>query len=121
MGKEFDKLIKFKIEALQEDLQIEGNVLASGDKAEDKMAEQSVIDQLNSGNYWAWCTIKVTAHVEGIPEVEGTDYLGGCSYKSEKDFKKDGYYKDMCNTARDDLMTQLKSLKIKLNKFKQLK
>jgi len=38
------------------------------------------------------------------------DYLGGCTYESEEDFKKDGYYADMKQNAYNSLIKQLKDL-----------
>ena len=85
--------VEFTLECLEEDCAIEGNVMASGDDAEDMKAERWVQRQLEAGNSWAWCTAKVTAAWNGF---EGTDYLGCCSYRSEKDFRKPGgYFDDM--------------------------
>lgn len=44
-------------------------------------------------NEWGWCCICVTVTFEGMSECE---YLGACSYDSEKDFiTSGGYYEDM--------------------------
>jgi hypothetical protein len=104
----------FTIECLPEDIAIRGNVLVSGDVAEDKQAEDEIIRQLKSGNDWAWCTVKVTARVEF--DFFGVDYLGCCSYMSEDDFKKGGYYEDMKANALNDLNKQGQELCKKLNK-----
>lgn len=98
--------VEFSIECLPEGLQIEGNASAI-DEETDKEIADNIYEQLDNGNMWAWCCVKVTASYKGI---EGTDYLGGCSYKSEKDFKSDGYYSDMKQQAFDDLISQLKNL-----------
>lgn len=59
----------------------------------DDVADQEIIDKINDGTY-AWFMVKVTASKKGI--VLGTDYLGGCCYKSEKDFvESDDYYAGM--------------------------
>ncbi len=84
--------VTWKLECLDEDMPIKGNALSSGDDEEDAKAEQWVLDQLRSGNEWAWCCARVTGTFEGVKE---TDYLGGCSYLSEEDFIKGGYYEDM--------------------------
>lgn len=102
--------VEYLIECLPEDTQIEGNVLASGNDAEDKRAEDYVRAELASGNEWAWCTVKVTAFVPGMG-LEKSEYLGCCSYKSESDFKRDGYYTDMCNEARVRLMQYIADIK----------
>ncbi len=98
--------VKYEIEALEEHLPVKGNVMISGNDEWDKEAEDLVYKQLEYTE-WAWCCVKVTARWKGL---EGTDYLGGCSYKSEEDFRKDGYYEDMCSTAYDDLVQQINAL-----------
>jgi hypothetical protein len=105
----FESQIEYLIECLPEDIQIEGNAMASGDADDDKRVEDSIREQLNNGNEWAWCTVKVTAFIPGTG-IEGTDYLGCCSYKSESDFKRDGYYKDMCAQAKADLLKRVKNI-----------
>lgn len=68
----------------------------------DPRAARWVRKQLDSGNDWAWCVVKVTASYKGF---EGTDYLGASSYKSEKDFKRGGYYEDMQQRALESLIS----------------
>jgi hypothetical protein len=99
--------VEFTIECMPEDLQVKGNCSAIDDET-DRETEQYIYDELNSGNEWAWCCVKVTAHYKG---QEGTAYLGGCSYKSMTDFKKDGYYEDMKQSAFDDLILSLERLR----------
>lgn len=99
--------VTFEIEAQEEDMSVKGNASAI-DEETDKETEDYINAQLDNGNIWAWCVVKVTAKYKGH---EGTDYLGGCSYESEKDFvKNSGYYEDMKQTAYDDLISQLESL-----------
>lgn len=99
--------VTFEIECIPEELSIKGNASAI-DEDTDKETEQYIKDQLNSGNEWAWCCIKVTASYKGI---EGTDYLGGCSYASKEDFiSGDGYYTDMKQAAYDNLVSEIESL-----------
>jgi hypothetical protein len=51
---------------------------------------------------WGWCTVKVTAT---IGTVEGTDYLGNCSYKSSEDFiLNSGYFGQMVDAAVGEAM-----------------
>jgi len=58
-------------------------------------------------NIWAWCTIKLEVYFKGL---KGVDYLGCCSYDSEKEFKENsGYYDDMVKNAYNDLIKQLES------------
>lgn len=86
---------------------IAGNAMASGDETVDRETEAWIIDQLERGNEWAWCIVKVTASVELDGErFEGADYLGCCSYDSEADFVGDGntgYFPDMKAAALADL------------------
>jgi hypothetical protein len=98
------------IECLPEDCQIEGNCSAI-DPETDRQTAEWIRDQLNRGNEWAWCCVKVmaTIEVDGIP-FSGCDYLGCCSYESEESFKHpDGYYPDMISEAIDDLRASLQS------------
>ncbi len=94
------KDVEFEIECLPEDIAIEGS-FASGDDAQDAATVRMIEADLASGNEWAWCCVKVTAR---YADFEGTDYLGGCSYKSAEDFQSpDGYYPQMCSEALADL------------------
>jgi hypothetical protein len=99
-----DSQIVYSIECLPETTPLEGNVLASGNDAEDKAAEDGVRQQLEAGNEWAWCTVKVTAEIPGT-EFKGVDYLGCCSYKSLENFIEcNDYYADMKAEAKADLI-----------------
>lgn len=89
----------------EEDLQIKGNALASGDDAEDRRQEEWIRAQLRSGNEWAWCVAIVTVEFAGVIE---RDTLGACSYESEADFKAlGGYYEDMIGEATERLAVRL--------------
>ena len=57
-----------------------------------------VEEQIEDGNEWGWCSVKVTARLEGYG-IEEYDYLGSCSYKNEADFKAGGYYEQMEEAA----------------------
>jgi len=85
--------MEITLECLPETMSIEGNVLASGLDWQDQQAEAEVYEQLANGNDWAWCMAKVT--VTSDDGRQECDYLGGCSYKNEEDFKTSGYYQDM--------------------------
>jgi hypothetical protein len=85
--------LTWKVEALPEDMPLEGNVMASGDDAQDREAEEIIRKDYESGNEWAWCVAKVTGSWMGLSH---STYLGGCSYKSKEDFcASGGYYDDM--------------------------
>ncbi len=95
------------VECEPETLALEGNVLASGNDEEDARAEEDIRTQLNSGNEWAWCYVRVIAAWKGY---EGQDCLGGCSYKSRKDFIEAGdYFPDMVQAAFQNLVTVIES------------
>lgn len=71
---------------------------------DDKTSIAWVEEQLELGNRWAWCDVKVTAYMHGL---EGTAYLGQCSYESREDFVRCDYYETLVNEAVDDLAKQL--------------
>lgn len=98
--------VEFSLEYFPEDIPVKGNASAIDEEA-DKETEDWIFDQLNRGNEWAWCRVKVTATWRG---VEGEDHLGGCSYKSEKDFKEGGDFEDMKNEAYSRLVSNLEDL-----------
>lgn len=100
--------VTFRTICREEDMPIEGNVMASGNDAIDRKAEKDIYEQLENGNEWAWCCVEVQAEWRGLV---GNDFLGGCSYDSQKDFEEPGgYYDDMKVQAYDDLIAQLRSL-----------
>lgn len=93
------------LECQEEDCPVRGNALASGDDAFDRKVENKIIAQLNLGNQWAWCCVKVTVK---FGQLEGNAYLGCCSYKSEKEFRQEGgYYIGMVDEALDELTEQV--------------
>lgn len=105
-----DNAVTYDIEVLPEYTDVRGNVMASGDDDYDKECEDAILADLADGNEWAWCTVKVTARYDGVDCVEGTDYLGGCSYRDRADFEAGGYYDDMKDQARDELYAQLEGI-----------
>lgn len=108
-------LMVISVECMPEHMDVRGNVLASGDDAEDKRAEDEVLRQLHAGNEWAWCCIKVTAT---YGYFEGTDFLGGCSYKSKADFiESDDYYADMVDRAFNELVARIEKAQTKLEEL----
>lgn len=100
--------VEFSILAEQDDIEVRGNALASGNDQEDKEVEDDIISKLNRGNVWAWASVNVKASYKGM---EGNDYLGCCSYDSESDFINNScYYEDMKKAAYNDLIAQIKAL-----------
>lgn len=103
--------VEFTIECLPEEEPILGNASAIDDDTDREIAEK-ILEDLESGNEWAWCLVKVTAHWEGY---EGFASLGCCSYESEASFKEPGgYYDDMKAEALDRLNAQLETAHQKL-------
>lgn len=92
---------------LDEDSPIKGNASAI-DPETDAKIEADIIEQLNSGNEWAWCMVKVYAEIDGFKGP--ANYLGQCSYKSRKDFMEDSYYDDMRNQALEDLKNEIERM-----------
>jgi hypothetical protein len=102
------KDITIEVFASEEYIAIRGNAIASGDEAFDKAVEDELIERLDSGDIWAWCSVEVKCSYKGLT---ASDYLGGCSYKSKKDFiANSGYYEDMVQTCLDGLQKQLEEL-----------
>jgi len=101
----------FKLECLPEDTPIRGNCSAI-DEETDAATEKWITDQLEAGNEWAWCIVRVTCYYDaGLHGITGTDYLGGCSYDSEADFAKEGgYFEDMKRQAYDDFVRKVEAL-----------
>ena len=92
------------VECLLEDESIRGNASAI-DPATDREIEAEIVRQLDAGNPWAWCSIRVTASFDGF---SGSDHLGCCSYASEADFRRSGgYYDDMRAQAVEQLADEI--------------
>ena len=92
--------VEFAIEVHPEDAPIAGNCSAI-DAETDSATEAWITDQLEQGNAWAWCCVRVVARWEGF---EGDDWLGCCSYESEATFcEPGGYFGDMLARALEAL------------------
>ena len=81
-----DSQVRYEISCLPEDCPIEGNAMCSGDASFDKQCEDSIRADLEAGNDWAWCAVRVTARYDGVDSVIGEDCLGCFSYDGIKDF-----------------------------------
>jgi hypothetical protein len=105
--------VTFTIHVSQDDIPVRGNALASGDDAADKEAEDEILTRLDAGDVWAWACVEVRATWE---EWHASDYLGGCCYADENDFKigNFGYYEDMRKNALDQLNADLAAIMKKL-------
>lgn len=97
--------IEFKIRLHAEYVPVRGNAMASGDDAFDKEVEDEIIARANDGDPWAWCTIEVVGVVKTPDggEISSSEYLGCCSYLSQKAFMEDPYYTDMCLALKQRL------------------
>lgn len=100
--------IVYTIKALPEDMPVRGNAMASGDAALDREVEDRIIAELDAGNEWAWCIVKVTAMHPDLKDVVGVAHLSGCSYDSYHDFvMTSGYVDQLKRDALDDLRDAL--------------
>lgn len=80
---------------------------STGDPEEDYKITNGIREDLEAGNDWAWCSVRVGCTIPGY-DAEGNDYLGGCSYKDQEDFcQEGGYYPDMKAEARADLISAI--------------
>jgi hypothetical protein len=77
--------VKISIHVEYEDIPVRGNAMASEDSEYDEKVENEIIDDLESGNIFAWCTAVVKSRWAGF---EGIDSLGGISCSNEEDFLK---------------------------------
>jgi hypothetical protein len=89
--------VTFELTIEEDDTLVRGNAMASGDDEADRECEDAIITRLRGGDLWAWCCVKVTATWR---RWSAADYLGGCSYDGETDFRvSSGHYEDMCHEA----------------------
>jgi len=91
------------IQCLPEDMPYIGNCSAISECI-DKENEAWITDQLESGNQWAWCLVKVSVTFMGITKDE---YLGGCSYTDEDCFIACDYYSDMVDQCQESIVDQI--------------
>lgn len=101
---ESDPKIKIELIADQDDLRVRGNAMCSGDDKLDKQVEDEILRRLDSGDVWAWASVEVKVTKGGLSESE---YLGGCNYRDEQDFKRGGYYYDMLTTCLERIDNEL--------------
>lgn len=98
--------VHFDVDCLPEDDHPLGH-FASGYAEWDKETVADILRRLEWTG-WAWCVIKVTASWGGYRVSE---YLGGCSYESEKDFTSgdSDYYEQMKSEALAGLNAKLRA------------
>lgn len=105
--------IEFSVECLPEPMQIEGNASSIDEETDAKIAAD-IYEQLENGNEWAWCCVRVkaTAYDENGEQITyGEDYLGACSYADEMDFLECPYYADMCDIARENCEAEIERIR----------
>lgn len=101
---------RFYIEVQQDDTPVEGNASAWGEPEDSDYAAE-ISARLNRGDIWAWALVRVVCTYPGLP-FEGEDYLGGCCYRDEADFRQpDGYFDQMCDLAWEDLNRQAEKVR----------
>lgn len=92
----------------EEDLPVEGNACYSGDEEYDQMVENEILNRLEQNDVWAWAMVRVSVEWEGL---SSTQYLGGCSYDSEEDFRNNsGYFENLVQEALAKLNKRLQKL-----------
>jgi hypothetical protein len=89
----------------QDDIPVQGNLIASGDEAFDKQCEDEALTRLAKGDEWAWASVEVRAQVG---EFIGRDTLGGCSFKDFNEFKTSGIWSEMVSNAIEDLKKNMR-------------
>jgi hypothetical protein len=104
-----ERMIKYTVRADFDSTPISGNASASGDKDYDKKVEDQIKKRFNAGNPWAWASVTVRAIVTIDGRVyTGEDHLGCVTAYNEQDFiQNGGYYKDMCEAAKQALLADL--------------
>lgn len=116
--------IDYTLEVDPDETPIRGNASATEDPEADRELEDALIDRANRGDVWAWCCVRVIATIEGTDLRGESDWLGGCSYDSARDFIESkfqitspdgtvthrGYYDDMCDEAKADLLEKIRAV-----------
>lgn len=64
-------------------------------------------EQLQKNNYWAWFTAHIIGEFGGL---RAENWLCGCSYESEKNFREDEYYESMVEAVTEELAQNIEKL-----------
>lgn len=82
--------VRYSVKIEQEEMDYRGNCSAV-DEETDRTTEEWIRSELARGNVAAWCWVRVVAEVAGAPRevdgFEGSDSLGGCSYRSMEELE----------------------------------
>lgn len=75
-------------------------------------AQMAAIKQrLDAGDSWAWCTVRVRVHYEGIDCITKSFTLRGCTYDDKRDFVENcKLYHRVKRRLRDELHDCLGSI-----------
>lgn len=95
--------VDIRIECLEEDID-------PMEQFDDPIIARDIKQKYDEGNDWAWCCVKVTVFHAEEATFKSTQYLGGCSYENEEDFKKDLYYKGMVNEALGNIQRDMEEV-----------
>jgi len=100
--------VEFSTRIVPDDMEPRGNVMASGDEAADRLAEDEVFRQLHSGNVAAWCGIVVHAEWRGF---KGVASIWNCSGETEEALLSScsDYVEALQSEAFDDLCRAVSS------------
>jgi hypothetical protein len=94
--------VTISLHVIGDDLRRLDGSFDSDDPVADRLLVLDIQRRRRLGDVWAWADVEVRAtHVLGYT---GSDYLCGCCYADEADFKRPGgYYDDMVYDALDAL------------------
>lgn len=105
-----DSMVSYDLEVIPEDMEVRGS-MDSGDPDFDRKDEDKILAEIEDGNDWSWCRVRVLATYDGVSNIVGMDSLGCVSYASEEEFRApDGYFDDMRCAARADLYDNIESV-----------
>lgn len=91
-----------RLDIEEEDTPLDGNASAWGEP-DDTTYANAIRARLEDGDVWAWAVVRVTV-TDGV--LEGTAYLGGCTYADAADFCTNGPLQYLIEEARDDWQAQ---------------
>lgn len=68
---------------------------------------EKVQEMIDEYGLWGWCCVRVEVR---LGPLVGKEYLGGCSYEGENEFRNGGYYEQMVEAALSNLQYQVDEL-----------
>ena len=87
----------------RDDVRIELVMMPEDDPIDASLEESAaswVRGELEAGNEWAWCKVRVDVHYK---DLHASEHLGGCSYECIEDFRASMYYTEMVDAALSQL------------------